>query len=197
MSRGRSRAVVLGALMALTFALLGSAAFSASPASAVPAPVQIDLAGAGGSGFLPDSYGNGGGLVDTKPAGRIALDNWGPTVTHPIPADIWHTARYLESSYRVTDLAPGNYQVRLYFEDWYFTRTGQRIFDVAINGTKVLTDFDIIGTAVAKGADGGAVFGVEKFFPVTVDASGVISIDFLRGKENQPQASAIVIVPTD
>nr|WP_042185140.1 malectin domain-containing carbohydrate-binding protein [Kibdelosporangium sp. MJ126-NF4]CEL16550.1 hypothetical protein [Kibdelosporangium sp. MJ126-NF4]CTQ90503.1 hypothetical protein [Kibdelosporangium sp. MJ126-NF4] len=64
-----------------------------------------------------------------------------------------HTSRYLESNYVVTGLAPGSYQVRLYFMDWYFQRVGERVFDVAVNGAKVLTDFDIIGYAVSRGAD--------------------------------------------
>lgn len=166
----------------------------ATAAHADPVAIQIDVGGSGDDGFLADSYVTGG-LTDTKPADRTSLPNWTRGVPHPVPAGIWHSSRFLESSYTVPGLAPGNYEVRLYFMDWYFTRVGQRVFDVAVNGAKVLPDFDIIGTAVTLGADGQAAFGIERDIPVTVDDSGTVRIDFIRGRANQPQVNAIVIAP--
>jgi hypothetical protein len=158
--------------------------------------VSIDLGGAGDSTFIADAYGTGGS-ADTMPAGAASFPNWGPTVAHPIPASIWDTSRVGESHYSVPGLTPGTtYQARLYFMDWYFTHTGQREFDVAVNGTTVLTNFDIIGTANNAGADGQEAFGVEKDFPATADASGTATFDFTRDAENQPQVNAIVLVPS-
>ncbi|MET0136156.1 MAG: malectin domain-containing carbohydrate-binding protein [Kibdelosporangium sp.] len=188
---GRSTRV---SAFAIAFAL-ACGAVPATVAHAAPTAVQIDVGGPGGDGFLADTYGTGG-VPDAKPASRRSLPNWMGAVTHPIPAETWHTSRFLASTYAVTGLEPGGYEVRLYFMDWYFTRPGQRIFDVAVNGTRVLTDFDIVGTAIARGADGAAAFGVEKDFPVTVDESGELTIDFIRGAENQPQVNAIAVVPT-
>ncbi|PRY27452.1 malectin domain-containing carbohydrate-binding protein [Pseudosporangium ferrugineum] len=160
-----------------------------------PAGISIDLGGAGGSGFVADVYGTGGS-IDTKPAGTPSLPNFSRTVAHPIPADIWHTSRYGEFQYVVPGLTPGaTYEARLYFLDWYFTRPGQRSFDVAINGTTVLNDFDIIGAAITAGADGRNSFGVEKAFPVTVGADGAVSIAFSRHSADQPQVNAIALVP--
>ncbi len=49
---------------------------------------------------------------------------------------------------RGSGLTPGaSYQVRLYFDDWYWSKVGQRVFDVAIDDTVVLKDFDIIKAA--------------------------------------------------
>jgi len=45
---------------------------------------------------------------------------------------------------------------------FYFISAGKRIFNVAINGTPVLTNFDIIATARA------ALTAIDKTFPVTV-----------------------------
>ncbi|MET9227815.1 malectin domain-containing carbohydrate-binding protein [Lentzea sp. NPDC003310] len=171
--------------------LLGTA-----PLSHAENPVQVDVGGAGDATFLPDSFGTGG-LTDTKPADKRAHTTFSRTVAHPIPAEIWYTARHLESAYELTGLtAGGTYELRLYFLDWYFTRPGQRIFDVDVNGTRVLRDFDIVGAAVAAGADAPlTAFGVEKDLVVTADEDGVVRIDFVRGKENQPQVNAIALVP--
>jgi hypothetical protein len=165
-------------------------------AQAEPVTVNIDVGGAGDATFAPDSFGTGG-LLDTKPADAPSLPNWGNTVAHPIPAVLWHTSRYLESSYVIPGLTPGDtYEVRLYFMDWYFkSKPGKRSFDVAIDGTRVLTNFDIIAAAIARGADGGNNFGVEKDFTTVVGASGTVTIDFIRGALDQPQVNAIALVP--
>lgn len=163
-------------------------------ANAEPVTVNIDVGGAGDATFAPDSFGTSG-LADTLPAGAPSLPNW--RVAHPIPAALWHTSRYLESSYAIPGLTPGDtYEVRLYFMDWYFKgKSGMRIFDVAIDGTKVLTNFDIIANAKALGADGANNFGLEKDFTTVVGESGTITIDFIRGAQDQPQVNAIALVP--
>jgi hypothetical protein len=158
--------------------------------------VSIDLGGAGGSGFVADSYGTGG-RADALPTGAATFPNWGPTVPNPIPAAIWNTSTVGESTYTIPGLTVGaTYQTRLYFMDWYFTHAGQREFNVAIDGTQVLTNFDIIGTAINKGADGQEAFGVEQDFPVTVGSTGTVTIAFTRGAANQAQVNAIAVVPT-
>lgn len=171
--------------------LLGSA-----PASLAAEPVQVDVGGAGDTTFLPDSFGTGG-LTSTKPADKRAHTVFSRTVANRIPNEVWYTARHLESVYELTGLtAGGSYELRLYFLDWYFTRPGQRIFDVDVNGTRVLRDFDIVGTAVEAGADAPlTAFGVEEDFAVTADENGVVRIDFVRGRADQPQVNAIVLVP--
>jgi len=188
----RARAFVIALMLSAGFS--GRAA--AAPAHAdTSSGVSIDLGGAGGEGFIADTYGTGGG-ADTLPAGTATYLNWGPTVPHPIPADIWDTSRVGESHYSIPGLTPGaTYQLRLYFLDWYFKAAGQRQFDVTVNGTKVLTNFDINGTAIAAGADGPESFGVEKDFPVTAGTSGTATIDFTRDAADQPQVNAIVLVP--
>jgi hypothetical protein len=192
LTRART-AVVIAALLST----VGGGVLAAAPAYADTAGgVSIDLGGAGGGGFVADVYGAGGG-ADAMPAGAASFPNWGRTVAHPIPAAVWDTSRVGESHYSVPGLTVGaTYQARLYFMDWYFTHAGQREFDVAINGSTVLTNFDIIGTADNAGADGQEAFGVEKDFPVTVDATGTVSFDFTRDAVDQPQVNAIVLVPS-
>ncbi|GAA3613262.1 hypothetical protein GCM10022223_31740 [Kineosporia mesophila] len=180
----------------VALAILTAGASSAQAVAPASGEVQIDVGGSGdGATFVPDTYGSGG-IVDTKPASVTALPNWSQTVTHPIPAAVWNTSRFTDSSYSVPGLTPGgSYQLRLYFMDWYFKGAGKRLFNVEVNGTRVLTDFDINGTAIARGADGGAAFGVERDFDVVADDSGVVKIDFLRGSVDQVQINAISIIP--
>ncbi|WP_199439754.1 malectin domain-containing carbohydrate-binding protein [Umezawaea beigongshangensis] len=174
---------------------LVSGTASAGVAHADPSAVHVDVGGSGDATFAADSFGTGG-IVDTKPAGVRSYPNWGRSVPHPIPAEIWHTSRFTDSSYTVTGLTGGTtYEVRLYFMDWYFQRTGKRVFSVVINGVEVLTNFDITGTVVALGADGQQSFGLERDFPVVVDSTGTVTIDFVRGSADQPQINAISLVP--
>ncbi|MGE3812636.1 MAG: malectin domain-containing carbohydrate-binding protein, partial [Candidatus Nanopelagicales bacterium] len=79
----------------------------------------------------------------------------------------------------------GTYKVRLYFAETYWTAAGKRTFDVTINGTKVLTGFDIFAAA------GGAKKGIVREY--TVSTSGPISITFGRGLDN-PMVNAIEVL---
>lgn len=83
-------------------------------------------------------------------------------------------------------VAPGNYQVRLYFsETWTGAfAEGIRQFDVSIEGVLVLDNYDVF-------ADVGANAGVVKTFDVTSD--GILDIDFGRAVQN-PSVKAIEII---
>ncbi|WP_329135464.1 malectin [Streptomyces sp. NBC_01476] len=197
-SRSTVRNPVAVLTVAAALAAVGLAGAGTAQADPVAPGVSVDIGGSGDGGtFVADTYGTGG-IPDTKPDSVASLPNWGPTVAHPIPAAVWNTSRFTESSYSVPGLTPGaTYQLRLYFLDWYYQQAGKRVFDVAVDGATVLTDFDITGTAQARGADGQESFGVEEDFPVTVPADGTVTVDFIRGAENQPQVNALVIVPAD
>jgi hypothetical protein len=189
--RTKILATAAAALVAVT---LSAGVARAGPAPA--APIQIDSGGSGGAGFLPDSYVTGG-ATDVNRSGSNGLPNFARTVAHPIPQAQWDSFRFLESSYAVPGLTPGSsYQVRLYFDDWYWSKVGQRVFDVAIDGTVVLKDFDIIKAAADAGGDG-RWLGVEKDFTVTADADGTVDIALIRGLADQPLINAVVVAPAD
>ena len=79
-------------------------------------------------------------------------------------------------------------RVRLYLaERYYNSGPGTRVFDVNIDGTAALSNFDLIGGA------GGSQIGTVREFPVTSDGS--VDIDFGHEVEN-PLVSAIEIVRT-
>lgn len=80
-------------------------------------------------------------------------------------------------------------QVRLYFANrcGCTSESGQRVFDVSIDGTKVLDNFDIVDAT-------GDQDGTMRSFDITSDGS--VNIDFSHEVEN-PLIDAIEIVRTD
>lgn len=79
--------------------------------------------------------------------------------------------------------------VRLYFSNGYSgtSAPGQRVFDVAIDGTTVLNDYDIV-------ADAGNQTGTMRSFDITSD--GNVDIDFGHVVEN-PLVNGIEIIDND
>ena len=194
---GRIRATLPAWFAALALGLVG---LSAGPAGATADPVNaggvsIDAGGSGdGASFAADEYYSGGAEASNTTGSNGDID-FSRTVTHPIPQADWNTYRFLASTYTVPDLVPGGvYQVRLYFLDWYWTEVGQRVFDVDINGSPVLQNFDIVQAAANAGGDGEYI-GVEEDFTETADATGSIAIDFIRGSADQPMVNAIALAP--
>ena len=98
---------------------------------------------------------------------------------------LYQTERYGNFTYQFT-VPNGGYNVTLKFAEFYFTSAGRRIFNVAINGTPVLTNFDIIAAA------GAALTAIDKTFPVTV-TNGQVTIQFTSGSADLPKVSAIQI----
>ena len=180
-------------IVAISLSLTGATRAFADPANAGGVSIAAGGSGDGGQ-FAADEYYSGG-LTATNTSGSNGDIDFTQTVTHPIPQADWDNYRYLANTYTIPDLTPGgSYQVRLYFLDWYFTKVGQRAFNVAINGTSVLSNFDIVQAAVNAGGDGQYI-GVEQDFTETADANGNITIAFSQGSANQPMVNAIAIVP--
>ncbi|TPG65635.1 malectin domain-containing carbohydrate-binding protein, partial [Hymenobacter nivis] len=86
----------------------------------------------------------------------------------------------------------GKYTVVLHFAETYWTAAGQRVFDVAAEGAKVLTRYDIVKKV-------GPLTATSETFAVAV-ADGVLNLDFAApyagGGVDQAKISAIeVLVP--
>ena len=107
------------------------------------------------------------------------------TITNTTDPALYQTERYGGFSYQF-NVSNGNYNVVLKFAEIYFTAAGQRIFNVSINGTKVLSNFDIVTAA------GGALKAIDKTFPITV-TNNQINIVFTPGSADLPKVSAIQI----
>ena len=59
---------------------------------------------------------------------------------------LYQSERYGTFAYQFA-VANGAYNVNLKFAELYFTTTGQRVFNVAINGQSALTNFDVVAAA--------------------------------------------------
>ena len=137
----------------------------------------------GVSSFAYDTGFDGSNYTTNTAA---AIDTSG--VTDPAPQVVYQTARYISGSYTLRDLTAGaGYTVRLHFAELSNLDVGQRTFQVDINGTRVLTDFDIVAEA------GGVNKAVVREFSATADDSGNIQIDFGWGV-NWPQINGIELL---
>jgi len=118
-----------------------SATTSAAPTTC--SSICIDSgATTGTSPWLADEDFAGGGTIDH--ANTINTSE----VTNPAPAVVYQTARVDTFTYTIPGFtASSMHTVRLHFCETYFTTPGSRTFNVSINGTQVLTDFDIEKTA--------------------------------------------------
>ena len=157
--------------------------------------VLVYGSGSASSGFVPDEYYSGGS-EGANTSGSNGFIDFANTVANPIPQNDWNTFRSGSSTYVIPGLTPAaGYQVRLYFLDWQNTQVGQRVFDVDINGTPALENFDIVQAAGNAGGDG-TYIGVEEDFNETADANGDITLQFLQGSASVPLVNAIAVVPT-
>jgi hypothetical protein len=118
-------------------------------------------------------FSSGGGTYST--AATIANTNQRP---------LYQSERYGNINYNF-NVPNGTYQVTLKFAEIYFTQAGKRVFNVAINGQTVLSNFDILAQTAPNSA-------LDKTFSVNV-TNGTISIAFASVVEN-PKVSAIQII---
>ena len=147
------------------------------------APFGIDAGGVGAGTFMADLYFAGGTAATHSNAVDTSL------LPAPVPPqEVLETERYGASTYTIPNLVPGqSYSVGLYFSENYFAAAGQREFNVSINGTAVLTNFDIYA---ATGAEYKAIL---KTYTATANAAGQIVIAFTNGAANNAKVDAIQI----
>ncbi|MFZ3200806.1 MAG: malectin domain-containing carbohydrate-binding protein [Candidatus Acidiferrales bacterium] len=131
---------------------------------------QIIAINSGGplvSPFVADEDFTGG--ATTSHPNTINTSN----VTNPAPAAVYQTGRDGNFSYTIPGFTAGtNYVVRLHFCETYFTTSGSRTFNVSINGTQVLSNFDIFATA------GGQNIANIQQFTMPANSSGQFVIVF-------------------
>jgi hypothetical protein len=130
----------------------------------------------GSTPFVADEDFTGGSTIDH--ANTINTNN----VTNPAPAAVYQTARIGSGatfSYTIPGLTAGSsHTVRLHFCETYFATAGSRVFNVSINGTQVLANFDIV-----KASGGENIANIQQF-AATANASGQIVITFTSVTNN-------------
>jgi len=145
---------------------------------------QIDTGSTTGtSPFSADQFSSGG--TTRSVTNTITITG----ITNPAPQAVYQSERFGSSTYTLPGLTPSaQYTVRLHFAELFQTAAGKRVFNVAINGTTVLTNFDIFATA------GAAFKAVLREFTATANASGQIAIVFTTVTDNAT-IEGIEIVP--
>jgi len=152
---------------------------------APPPSLAIDSGGGAFGNFVADTDVSGGqSYTTTQTVDTSAVPN-------PAPQGVYQSERWGAFTYVVPGLTAGaSFTVRLHFAEIWWSQAGQRVFSVAINGTTVLSNFDIVGAA------GASFRAIVKEFPAQADASGQITIAYIQGSVDWPKSSGIEIIPS-
>ena len=146
-------------------------------------PAESDSSG-GDANFVADVDFSGGG-DNTHTTKTINLTQPGANAA---PMGVYQYGRAGVTTYTIPKMTAGStHTVLLHFSENYFSAAGKRVFNVAINGTTVLSDFDIYKTAGAE-----YTANVQSF-TATANSSGDIVIAFTDGTANQPLIMGIEI----
>jgi len=138
-----------------------------------PTLVQINCGGPAVTPFVGDEFFTGGSTINHP--NTIDLSG----VTNPAPMAVYQTARIGSFSYTVPGFTAGSsHTIRLHFAETYWTAPGKRVFNVSINGTQVLSNFDIFATAGAKNK------AVIEQFTENANSSGQYVITFTHVTDN-------------
>lgn len=129
--------------------------------------LAVDAGGSSTGAFAADTDFSGGSANSTSHAIDTRL------VNDPAPQAVYQTWRWGNFTYTLPNLtANATYVVRLDFSENVATAAGQRVFNVNINGKRVLSNFDIFAQA------GGQFIALERQFLATADGSGNITVQF-------------------
>ncbi|MDB6123616.1 MAG: hypothetical protein JWQ71_2609 [Pedosphaera sp.] len=147
---------------------IGEGTNSAQVTPPIIVPTKINCGGSAVRGFIDDIYFSGG--LTFAVANAINTNG----LINPAPMPVYQSQRYQNLTYTLPYLTPtASYKVRLHFAEIYWNAAGQRVFHVLINGTQVLTNFDIFAAT-------GAIYkGNIQEFNAIADSGGVINIQLV------------------
>jgi hypothetical protein len=154
-----------------------------STATVVSLVTAINAGGGATVNFVADTdYNTGNAYSDTS----SSINTSG--VSESIPQAVWQTCRWNSSfTYTIPALTAGaSYTVALDWAELTWTAAGKRVFNVAINGTAVLSNFDVYAQVGYKTA-------LQKQFTATANSSGQIVIAFTQGSADNPFINGIEI----
>jgi hypothetical protein len=163
----------------------GVEAPNSNEASAMPLVVAyaVNCGGSAAAPFAADAYYSPAGSTFGTSA---AIDFGG--VLNPAPLAVYQTERYRTLTYTFPSLTPNTgYKMRLHFSENYQSASGKRLFNVFVNGTQVLSNFDIYLTA------GSQYRAFVKEFNARADGSGQIAVLFSDGAADHAKIDGIEI----
>jgi len=181
-----------GAALTVQFSVVTGGSATATP-TPVPATVlyRIDAGGSGGTfsgvSWAADAYFTGGVVSNLPNPIANTTDDGLYTTERSTSADT------LGFSYALP-VTNGTYTVRLHFAELYWVGganrgipgVNKRVFNVQLEGTTVLTNYDIT-------ADVGYLAAVTKTFTVTV-TDGTLNINFPAASVNRPTLAALEVI---
>ncbi len=114
----------------------------------LPGSVAINAGSTSGAGFYSADTDYSGNTQFTSTTAAINTN----AVLDPAPQAVYQSVRFDPGmTYTIPNLNPGQlYNVRLDFAEIYYNAAVDREFNVLINDTQVLTEFDIWATARVK-----------------------------------------------
>ena len=202
MKNPRTNTFSTTAIVRVLIALAIAFAFAARTVAQTPGGTTISnqasattSGGGGGGGTCSSICIDSGSTTGVSPFGADKDFSGGATINHantintskvtnPAPAAVYQTARIATTTVRsFTYTIPGfvagsSHTVRLHFAETFFTTAGSRVFNVTINGTQVLTGFDIF-----KAAGGTNIANIQQFTE-NANSSGQYVITFTSVTNN-------------
>jgi len=133
------------------------------------------------SGFEADANYSAGSTASTTNAIDTSASNAAPEV-------VYQSERWGTFAYTLPVATATAYTVRLHFAEVRWTSVGARIFNAAINGQPVLTNFDILAAA---GTTNKAV--IRDFPGVVPNGDNNIVISFTPGPADNPKVCGIEV----
>jgi hypothetical protein len=135
--------------------------------------LQINSGGPAVSPFVADKDFAGGGTINH--ANTIDLSG----ISNPAPMAVYQTARIGNFTYTIPGFAAGSsHTLRLHFAETYWSAAGKRVFNVTINGTQALANFDVFAAAGAKNR------AIIEQFTANANSSGQFVITFTSVVDN-------------
>jgi len=148
-------------------------------------PAVSDSGGGDNSFVADEDFSTGGTTYSVTNTITVPAS----VATSAAPAAVYQSARQGTVTYTIPGLTVGtSYTVRLHFAELYFSAAGDRVFNVAINGTTVLSNFDIYATAKAN------FTAVVEQFTATANSSGQIVIAYTNGTIDQPMINGVEVL---
>lgn len=152
----------------------------------VPGGVQvaaIDCGGPAAGAYVADTSFTGGNVSQGT---TTAIDV--SAVVNPAPQKVYQSGRYGVYSYVIAGLTPNaGHVVRLHFAEYVWSGPGQRVFGVSVNGSPVLTNFDIFVAA------GGKYKALIREFPTSADAAGKVTVTTSSAGADNPTIEGIQV----
>ena len=154
--------------------------------TATPVVASTWRVNAGGPAYT-DSKGNVWAADENFTNGTAAVTT--STITGTTDQTLYQSQRYGNPVNYSFNVPAGNYQVTLKFAETYWTAAGSRVFNVLVNGTTVLTNFDIFATA------GGQNKALDEVLSNISATGGTITVQVGPASADNGMVCGIQIVP--